>query len=255
MPFTKTDPQAPEGFYESEAAGLAWLADARAARVVGVVEAVPGRIRLAELTHGAPTPAHAREFGRALAAMHDSGAPAFGSPPTGWDGPCFIGARRMSCEPDPRWGRFYVEQRVMPYVDIAEVMGQLGPADIDALEDACAAIASGAFDDDEPPSRLHGDLWNGNVFWTPDGVTLIDPAAHGGHRETDLAMLDLFGVPFQREILAGYEEQHPLAAGWRHRIPLHQLFPLAVHAAGHGPSYGVALGRAARLTLRLADVR
>ena len=32
-------------------------------------------------------------------------------------------------------------------------------------------------------------------MWTPDGVVLIDPAAHGGHRETDLAMLALFGCP------------------------------------------------------------
>ena len=50
------------------------------------------------------------------------------------------------------------------------------------------------FDDGSAPARLHGDLWAGNLLWTADGGVLIDPAAHGGHRETDLAMLALFGL-------------------------------------------------------------
>jgi hypothetical protein len=42
--------------------------------------------------------------------------------------------------------------------------------------------------------RVHGDLWSGNVHIDQDGAPwLVDPAAHGGHRETDLAMLALFG--------------------------------------------------------------
>ncbi len=39
--------------------------------------------------------------------------------------------------------------------------------------------------------------------------------------------------------------------GWRDRVPVHQLHPLAVHAAGHGPSYGRALVEAAEETLAL----
>jgi fructosamine-3-kinase len=82
-------------------------------------------------------------------------------------------------------------------------------------------------------------------------VVLIDPAAHGGHPETDLAMLALFGCPYLDDVLAGYDARSPLREGWRGRVPLHQLHPLAVHAAGHGPSYGAALVRAAEATLRL----
>jgi fructosamine-3-kinase len=117
---------------------------------------------------------------------------------------------------------------------------------------ACALLAEGRFDDDEPPARLHGDLWSGNVLWGTDGVVLIDPAAHGGHRETDLAMLDLFGCPFLDEVLAAYDARRPLRPGWRERLPLHQLHPLAVHAAGHGRSYGAALADAARHVLATA---
>ncbi len=102
----------------------------------------------------------------------------------------------------------------------------------------------------EPPARLHGDLWSGNVLWAADGVWLIDPAAHGGHRETDLAMLALFGLPHLDRVLAAYAEAAPLADGWRDRVPLHQLFPLVVHATLFGGGYGAQAAAAARAALR-----
>ena len=43
---------------------------------------------------------------------------------------------------------------------------------------------------------------------------LIDPAAHGGHREFDLAMMRLFGG-FGEDCFAAYDEVAPLAAGWQ----------------------------------------
>ena len=101
----------------------------------------------------------------------------------------------------------------------------------------------------EPPSRIHGDCWAGNVLWSGDRGWLIDPAAHGGHRETDLAMLALFGAPHLDRILAGYNDTAPLAAGWRSRVPLHQLHPLLVHACLFGASYAEEVRSAARAVL------
>ena len=102
----------------------------------------------------------------------------------------------------------------------------------------------------EPPARLHGDLWRGNVLWAADGrVWLIDPAAHGGHRETDLAMLHLFGCPHLDRVVAAYDEAAPLAAGWRERVALHQLFPLLVHTVLFGGGYGGQAAAAARRSL------
>jgi fructosamine-3-kinase len=101
----------------------------------------------------------------------------------------------------------------------------------------------------EPPSRIHGDCWSGNVLWSGGRGWLIDPAAHGGHRETDLAMLALFGAPFLDRILAAYQEVAPLAAGWRARVPLHQLHPLLVHACLFGAGYAGPVAEAARAAL------
>lgn len=254
MPFVKSNPRAPDGFFEAEAAGLAWLADAEpqgGARTARVESVSAGHIEIEQLESARPTPDAAARFGRTLAVTHRAGAHAFGSAPRGWDGPTFIGARPMECRPEPSWGRFYAQQRVRPYLDIALAVGSIeGPDAADAMS-VCELLESGAADDEEPARRIHGDLWNGNVVWTSEGVVLIDPAAHGGHRETDLAMLDLFGVAYLDVIIDAYDGEFALRPGWRERIGLHQLHPLAVHAAGHGASYGRALGEAARKTLDL----
>lgn len=93
--------------------------------------------------------------------------------------------------------------------------------------------------------------WSGNVLWSGGRGCLIDPAAHGGHRETDLAMLALFGAPHLERIMLGYTgtRSAPLAGGWRARVPLHQLHPLLVHACLFGGSYAAQVRAAARAAL------
>lgn len=251
--YTKRRADAPPGFFEAEAAGLRWLAEADGARIVRVLAVEPARIDLESLRLARPTAEHARAFGAALAATHDAGAAAFGVPPGDWAGATFIGMQTMTTRAHGwrSWGAFFAAQRVLPYAERAADRGSIGGGDLRIVRDACARLSSGELDDGEPPSRVHGDLWNGNVQWTTGGVVLIDPAASGGHRETDLAMLALFGCPFLPEILAAYDDAHPLLPGWRDRVPLHQLHPLAVHAASHGPSYATPLVAAARSVLDL----
>lgn len=245
---------APDRFFEAEAAGLRWLGEpevAGGARVVRVADVRPGRIELERIHETRATRDAARAFGAALAVTHAAGAAAFGAPPDGWDGPIFIGKRPLPIAHEASWGRFYARDRIQPYLDIAVEARNVTTAQLPVIQEAVDRVASGAFDDDEAPARIHGDLWAGNLLWDARGGVLIDPAAHGGHRETDLAMLALFGAPHLDEIVAGYDAARPLRAGWQERIPLHQLHPLAVHAAGHGPSYGRELAEAARATLAL----
>lgn len=243
---------APAGFFQAEAAGLRWLADVPGgARIVDVLAAGDEFIELKELPRAAPTATAARAFGSTLAVTHTAGAAGWGAAPDGYRGPTFIGRQPLPCQPAQTFGIFYAEQRVLPYLRRAADSHHVDAPTRRLVERACGRLADGDFDDAQPPARLHGDLWSGNVFWTADGVCLIDPAAHGGHRETDLAMLQLFGAPLLADILAGYLDAHPLDDGWRDRVPVHQLHPLAVHAASHGPGYAVPLAEAARATLAL----
>lgn len=240
-------------FYPAEAAGLRWLGDG-GARVVEVLEVDSEHIDLALIGESAPSERSAFELGEMLARMHDSGVDGelFGCPPAGFTGQLFIGARSMSSRRHASWGEFYATERVLPFVRCAVDEGSLGADRLRTVEKACDLVASGAFDDGEPPARIHGDLWNGNVLWARAGAVLIDPAAHGGHRETDLAMLALFGLPLLHHVLDGYQSAHPLRGGWEARVPLHQLHPLAVHTASFGGGYGRSLHEAAQAVLALA---
>ncbi|WP_414639007.1 fructosamine kinase family protein [Actinophytocola sp.] len=185
----------------------------------------------------------AERFGRELATLHRAGAEAFGSAPPGGPVDAWIGLAPMRNVTGRSWPEWYAEHRVLPYLRAAVDQGSVrDPAPIEAV---CERIREFA-PPDEPPSRLHGDLWSGNVLWSGDRVWLVDPAAHGGHRETDLGMLRLFGCPHLERIVAAYHEAWPLADGWRERIGLHQLFPLLVHALLFGGGYGAQAVAAAR---------
>ena len=186
-----------------------------------------------------PTSEAAEAFGRALARTHAAGAPAFGAPPAGWAGDGFIGRQRMSMRPAATWGSFYAEQRVLPFAREAYDVDHLSAAGLAAVERVAGRLHAGELDDGRPPARIHGDLWSGNVVFTSDGVVMIDPAAHGGHGLTDLAMLHLFGVPGLDRISAAYADAAGLDGGWADLVGLHQLHPLLVHAVSHGPAYGV----------------
>jgi fructosamine-3-kinase len=248
--FVKRRTDAPAGFFEAEAAGLDWLRSAGGARTAAVLRVEPGLLEIEQVDEVAPSADAAARFGADLARTHAAGAPAFGSPPPGVR-QLYIGNRPMASADEDTWGAFYARDRVLPFLEIAERVGNIHPAAADIVREACTRVTAGDFDDAEPPARIHGDLWNGNVLWSASGVVLIDPAAHGGHRETDLAMLALFGCPGLDDVYSGYQAVAPLREGWRDRIPLHQLHPLATHAAGHGASYGRALADAAERVLAL----
>jgi len=245
--FVKRSPGHDPDFYAVEAAGLRWLAAAgpNAARVVSVVGVDDHGIELERLDPDRPDRAAAEAFGRALAATHAAGAAAFGQPPDGWEGDGYIGQQRMSLRPDDAWGRFYAEQRMLPFARRARDTGHLSAAAYARVERVAERLIEGEFDDERPVARIHGDLWTGNVLFTRDGVVLIDPAAHGGHGMTDLAMLHLFGAPYLDAITGAYAEAADLPAGWVDLIGLHQLHPLLVHAVSHGPSYGSEAGEIA----------
>ena len=245
--FTKRAPARGQGFYAVEAAGLRWLAAAGpgSARVATAIAVEADQIVLERLEPARPERSAAAEFGCALAVTHAAGAAAYGQPPDGWDGDGYIGQQAMTMRPTGTWGRFYAEQRMLPFANKALVLGHLSAAAYARVERVAERLVAGEFDDGRPPARIHGDLWSGNVMFTAHAVVLIDPAAHGGHGLTDLAMLHLFGAPHLSTITAAYAEAAELGDGWADLVGLHQLHPLLVHAVSHGPSYGAEAGRIA----------
>lgn len=250
--FVKHNPDAPARFFAAEAAGLQWLSGVDGGvPCAQVVSVTATSLTLRRLDSVGPTPEAAREFGSRLAITHDAGAAGFGAGPDGWDGPGFFGPLSqplpMSLRPHRRWGEFYAQERLAPMAELAAP--RLDAATREAVDGVAARCRAGDFDDDDRPARLHGDLWSGNAMWTPGGVVLIDPAAHGGHRETDLAMLALFGCPHHDAVVDGYQRVRPLRPGWRNRIGLHQLFPLLAHVVLFGGGYARQTAAAARAAL------
>lgn len=233
----------------AEVASLRWLAEARALPIPAVRGFDENWLVTSHVGTGQPSTQAAEELGRGLAALHRTGAPAFGAGPPGGPTRAWIGGARMSNVPGWSWPEWYAEHRVLPYLRRAVDMGVLDRAGADIVARVCERLPELA-GPAEPPARLHGDLWSGNVIWGTDGrAWLVDPAAHGGHRETDLAMLRLFGYPRFDAVIAGYQEVAPLAAGWSARVELHQLFPLLVHTVLFGGFYAVSAVAAARAVL------
>jgi fructosamine-3-kinase len=242
------------GATAAEAAGLCWLGEHGDVPVPEVHGHDEDWIVLEYVPAGQSGKKAAEEFGRGLASLHLRGAPAFGAPPEGGPVDAWMGLAPMRNVACPDWPTFYAEHRIRPYVRMCVDQGLFGEREVAVFDELCARLPEVGGPPEEP-ARLHGDAWSGNVHWAQDGrVWLIDPAAHGGHREGDLAMLQLFGTPLIGDILGAYEEAArdagaPLADGWRERTGLHQLFPLLMHAAVFGGGYARQAVSAARQAL------
>jgi fructosamine-3-kinase len=228
---------------EAEVRGLRWLAEAAAAPVPEVISFHNGLLAVLWVHQASPDRAAAERFGRELARLHIAGARRFGAP---WPG--FIASLPLPSAEADSWPSWYAQSRLLPYGRLARDEGALSSSDVALIESVASRLA-GLAGPAEPPARIHGDCWSGNVLWSSGRGVLIDPAAHGGHRETDLAMLALFGAPYLDRIVAAYEEVAPLADGWRSRVPLHQLHPLLVHVCLFGLAYRESALAAARAAL------
>ncbi|WP_340539051.1 fructosamine kinase family protein [Nocardioides sp. GXZ039] len=237
----KTHSQAPAGLFEQEAWGLRWLAEVEGGvHVPEVLGVDPECLLIGWVESGRANADDAAEFGRRLAATHAAGAPDYGAERDGFIGPLPLPNRSA-----PTWAEFYAVRRLLPYAKLAHDRGALDDDGVAAVEAVVRRLPELA--PEEPPSRLHGDLWNGNVLWGQEGrASVIDPAAYGGHREVDLAMLALFGLPNLPRTLEAYHEVAPLADGWEERTGLFQLFPVLVHACLFGGRYGARVAGLAR---------
>lgn len=249
--FVKTSPAAQDGMFSDEAAGLEWLTvpdGVATPGVIGVSEGATKLLALEWIQTGRLDAAGEEALGRGLAHVHRAGAPFFGATPAyGTNGGSADNVRycrspmrfnELSLPNDRResWAEFYAANRLMPLARAAHERGAFAVDDVALVEALCARLAQLA-GPEEPPARTHGDLWIGNVMADADGKPyLIDPVAHGGHREVDLALLTVFGGPSER-CFAAYDEVFPRAAGHAERKPLWQLAMILLHVYLFGKSY------------------
>jgi len=234
--FVKCNVSAPNDMFVAEARGLAWLAAAKALRVPTVLAASGANdltpFLALELIRSRPRGGNFDErLGRGLAALHRHGAPAFGL-----DHDNYVGRLPQKNTFDAAWPEFYRVRRLGPQLKAAADAG-LAPARVRRDFERLFAQLESLCGPPEPPARLHGDLWGGNLIADDLGEPcVIDPAVYGGHREIDLAMMKLFGG-FGPRVFAAYEDAFPLADGYRERVPLYQLYPLMVHVNLFGGGY------------------
>jgi fructosamine-3-kinase len=234
--FVKTRSGAHPGEYEAEAQGLQWLREPGELRTPRALEVADDYLALEWVERGPLSPQGVEELGRGLARTHAAGPPGFGDFRPSGSGETRFGSLELPNDATEDWPTFYAERRLRPLARLARERGALQPAGVEAVERVCERLGDLA-GPAEPPARLHGDLWGGNVMADSGGRPwLIDPSCYGGHREIDLAMLRLFGAPSER-VFDAYEEVAPLTDGWQERVGLYQLLPLLVHALLFGGSY------------------
>jgi fructosamine-3-kinase len=231
--FVKHYPTSPPAAVRCEAQGLRWLAEAQTLRVATVrgVDEAHRVLVLDWIEPGCGAAAGDAELGRGLAELHRTGAETFGAQPDS-----FIGSLHQSNRPHARWSEFFGAERLMPLVRSAAGAGLFVQTDVANAQRLIERLDQ-LVGPDEPPARLHGDLWAGNRLCDSAGCSwLIDPAAYGGHREMDLAMMQLFGG-FSQTVFDAYAEVFPLAAEAPERVPLYQLYPVLVHMNLFGGHY------------------
>ncbi len=170
------------------------------------------------------------EFGEKLAKLHLKSNASFGL-----ESDNYIGSLPQINKQEPTWTDFYASCRLNTLLRLAFDKHLLDRSTMHSFESLYGKIQD--IVPDEPPSLIHGDLWQGNLLCDEHaGPVLIDPAVYYGHREMDLAMLQLFGR-ISEDALNSYNQLYPLEKNWIYRVDFHQLYPLMVHLILFGESY------------------
>jgi fructosamine-3-kinase len=236
--------------FEAEAAGLRALREAGSALVVPEVLAAqdadgePGFLLTEWIETGQQPRDFWQEFGEELAALHRPEE----ERPYGFEQDNFIGELPQRNDDHERWPVFFRKERLLPQAEIARERGYWNADWDDALDKVLARLDE-LLPEEPPASTLHGDLWSGNFMMAANGEpALFDPATYYGHRETDLAMTELFGG-FRKSFYEAYRAAWSLEPGYEDRRAVYNLYHLINHLNHFGRSYA---GRVERTLQRFA---
>ena len=220
--------------YQSEARGLEILRNGGPVTVPKVIGSdITDRYSFLLLELITPGPESAdfwEDFAHGLAVIHRNTNEYFGL-----DHDNYMGSLSQSNKQHPDWYNFFIEERLEKQVKIGRDNGEIPSNVVRHFEKLYSVLPD--LIPDESPALLHGDLWSGNFMTGHDGkACLIDPAVYYGHRESDIAMTQLFGG-FAGEFYAAYNRVFPLAKGWEKRVDILNLYPLLIHVNLFGGGY------------------
>lgn len=187
---------------------------------------------LAYIDSSSKKPEFWKIFAEKLAAMHRIKAPYFGQLSDN-----YMGALLQSNSNRSNWSDFFIQERIAPQLNLSVQKGFFGQDFKDRLINKLKDFLHETNNPGLSPVLVHGDLWSGNFMVDDKGLpALIDPAAHYGHRETDIAMSKMFGG-FAPEFYKYYNEAYPMEEGWETRTYIYQLYPLLIHVNLFGSGY------------------
>ncbi|GAB4397321.1 MAG: fructosamine kinase family protein [Anaerolineales bacterium] len=228
--FLKTNSQVPADTFEKEAAGLRALNIPGGARIPQVYLSGAHYLLLEDLQPAPRRRDYWQQLGQQLAALHNLTNPQFGFPHNN-----YIGATLQINSWTTDGYTFFAEHRLGYQTALARQKNRITPEDARQIERIAARLP--ALIPEQPASLLHGDLWSGNLLTDALGnPALIDPAAHYGWAEADLAMTALFGG-FEDEFYEAYQRARPLVPGLWERIPIYNLYHLLNHVNLFGGGY------------------
>lgn len=234
----KVNHLAPPNFFLCEKQGLEVLANSGTVKTPEVVDCGTKYLLLEWLQPSNPRVAQFEHLGRQLAALHEVRAAKFGFADDN-----YCGETHQVNTPCHNGYTFFAQHRLLHQVKLAQNKGLLGPKDVELIDSICHRLEH--YIPAQPPSLLHGDLWNGNAIFTAEGPALIDPAAYFGWAEADLAMTKLFGG-FSSEFYRSYLETRPLEPGFEERIPIYNLYHLLNHLNLFGSTWFPSVMQVAR---------
>jgi len=232
--FLKENPAVKEDFFTAEAKGLTLLRENCPLKIPTVlghsVLANTSYLLLEWIDSGHASGQFWEDFGAGLAKLHQTSANHFGL-----DHDNYIGSLPQANNPHSSWADFFIEERLKPQLGMAAKRSLVDKGILSDFQRLFSKLER--LVPDEAPALLHGDLWSGNFMTNEHSQpVLIDPAAHFGHRETEIAFTRLFGG-FDTEFYRSYQRRYPLVPGFEERIELHNLYPLLVHVNLFGASY------------------
>ncbi|MGM0544126.1 MAG: fructosamine kinase family protein [Pseudomonadota bacterium] len=148
-----------------------------------------------------------------------------------WDNAC--GSTPQPNAPMNDGRAFQRERRLMPLSEACYQHGLIDNALHERINRQAHALETWL--PDRPASLVHGDLWSGNVLYTPSGPAIIDPAIYRHYPDVDIAMLTLFGSLDDSFFEAYWNGDAP--TDWPRREALFQLYPLLNHVLLFGRSF------------------